>query len=34
YGKLKIFYLPFEGHFLDEKICVKFNEDELKEIKK
>lgn len=33
-GKLKICYLPFEGHFLDENICVEFNEDELKEFKK
>ncbi|EOH2656782.1 hypothetical protein ACLZ7U_000964, partial [Campylobacter jejuni] len=24
----------FEGHFLDENICVEFNEDELKEFKK
>ncbi|EOH2831630.1 TPA: hypothetical protein ACHDRY_001679, partial [Campylobacter jejuni] len=23
-----------EGHFLDENICVEFNEDELKEFKK
>ncbi|AXP09469.1 hypothetical protein N4T57_06570 [Campylobacter hepaticus] len=33
-GKLKICYLPFEEHFLDENICIEFNESELKEFKK
>ncbi|HEC1736190.1 TPA: hypothetical protein R1670_000765 [Campylobacter coli] len=31
---LRLCYLPYENHYLDENICVNFNENEIKEFKK
>ncbi|EIP4520422.1 hypothetical protein LSU77_000833 [Campylobacter coli] len=31
---LRLCYLPYENHYLDENICVDFNENEIKEFKK